>query len=64
MKKHRLPLSRRKELHERWSEIATGSKDGLPFDPNSPAFIASSELPSVTHAYGKKGCEIHVRSGI
>jgi len=51
-------------LHEKWSEFVTGSKDGLPFDPDNPAYTGSVEMPPITHAFGKKGYEIHVRSGV
>jgi hypothetical protein len=58
-----LDMATKRKLHERWSEIVTGSKDGLPFDLNDPAFSnLNLEMPPITHAFGKKGYEINVRS--
>jgi hypothetical protein len=56
-------LAGKKKLHEEWSELVTGSKDGLEFDPEAPVFSGNIKMPAVTHAYGKDGYEIHVRSG-
>ena len=66
MNKPRPPLdaASKKRLHEEWSELVTGSKDGLPFDPGDPAYDGIAEMPPITHAFGKKGYEIHVRSGV
>ena len=58
-----LTLADKKKLHEEWSELVTGSKDGLEFDPEDPVFAGDVKMPPVTHAYGKNGYEIHVRSG-
>jgi hypothetical protein len=66
MAKLKLPLdtATRKKLHEEWSELVTGSKDGFEFDPNDPAFSnLDVEMPPITHSFGKKGYEISVRSG-
>jgi hypothetical protein len=60
-----LDLASKKKLHEEWSELVTGSKDGLEFDPNDPAFSnLDLEMPPITHTFGKKGYEISIRSGI
>jgi hypothetical protein len=58
-----LDLASKKKLHEEWSELITGSKDGFEFDPEDPVFSGNVKMPAVTHAYGKDGYEIHVRSG-
>jgi hypothetical protein len=65
MTKPQFPLdsASRKKRHEEWSELVTGSKDGLEFDPEDPVFSGNVKMPAVTHAYGKNGYEIHVRSG-
>jgi hypothetical protein len=57
-------MAAKKKLHEAWSELVTGSKNGLEFDPKDPVFSGDIEIPPITHAYGKKGYEIHVRSGV
>jgi len=55
----------KKKLHEKWSELVTGDKNGLPFDPENPAFSDKEiEIPPVTRAFGKHGYEIHVRNGV
>jgi hypothetical protein len=66
MAKPHIPLDMpsRKKLHEEWSELVTGSKDGLEFDPDDPVFSGNVKMPAITHAFGKKGYEIHVRSGV
>jgi hypothetical protein len=58
-----LDMMAKKKIHEEWSEIVTGSKDGLEFDPEDPVFSDNVKMPAVTHAYGKDGYEIHIRSG-
>jgi len=53
-----------KKLHEKWSELVTGKKDGLNFDPTFSS-ANEIEIPPITHAFGKSdGYEIHVRSGV
>jgi len=66
MTKPKFPLSvaAKKKLHEEWSELATGDKNGLDFDPKSPVFSDGVDLSPITHAYGRQGYEIHIRSGI
>jgi hypothetical protein len=65
MAKTQFPLdpASRKKLHEEWSELVTGSKDGLEFDPEDPVFSGNVKMPAITRAYGKDGYEIHVRNG-
>jgi hypothetical protein len=58
-----LDMTAKKKLHEEWSDLVTGSKDGLEFDPEDPVFSGDVKMPAVTHVYGKDGYEIHVRSG-
>jgi hypothetical protein len=65
MAKRKFPLdiTTKKKLHEEWSNLVTGNKDGLEFDPDDPVFSGNVKMPAITHAYGKDGYEIHVRSG-
>ncbi|MDR2943343.1 MAG: hypothetical protein LBV17_12220 [Treponema sp.] len=62
--KSQLTVADKKKLHEEWSELVTGSKNGLEFNPGDPVFTSNAEMPATTHAYGKKGYEICVRSGV
>jgi hypothetical protein len=59
-----MDINTRKKLHEEWSELVTGSKDGMEFDPDDPVFKTDAKLPPITHAFGKNGYEIHVRSSV
>jgi hypothetical protein len=40
----RLSESEKRRLHEKWSEIVTGTKDGLKFNPNDPVFDSDPEI--------------------